>query len=82
MTKEIPFDKKNHWSQYAFFTSYQYNSESSFEYCISMKFETDYFYVMNGYDEVLTNMYGNYMEYPPESERNPKHFQSHYYWRE
>lgn len=39
----------------------------------SFEFEGELFDGPACYDEVLTHAYGNYMEYPPEEERKPKH---------
>lgn len=33
------------------------------------RFESEYFYIPQNYDKILTQMYGDYMTFPPESER-------------
>lgn len=43
-------------------------------------FEDTEFYVPVGYDEYLTNLYGNYMKLPPQSERRALH-RNEAYWR-
>lgn len=43
------------------------------EKCSEMSFEGHYFYVPEGYDHLLRNMYGDYMELPPESQRVSNH---------
>ena len=45
----------------------------SFYDTISMKFHEAEFLVPRNYDEVLTKAYGDYMKFPPEEERKPKH---------
>jgi len=37
------------------------------------KFEDSYIYLPNGYHEYLTNMFGNYMQLPPEDDRVSNH---------
>ncbi len=44
------------------------------------KFEDREFYIMSGYNENLTSLYGNYMEEPPESKKYPHNF-NNIYWR-
>lgn len=46
---------------------------------IYVPFEGEKFPIMNGYDEYLKSLYGNYMK-RPEQERNPDHHTS-YYWK-
>ncbi|MCC8050518.1 MAG: LicD family protein [Clostridiales bacterium] len=48
---------------------------------ILMRFEDAEFYIPNGYNEILSDIYGDYMTFPPESERNPKH-DALAYWKE
>ena len=42
-------------------------------------FEDTEFYVPDGYDRILRNRYGNYMQLPPENQRIPHHIQD-VYW--
>lgn len=45
-------------------------------------FEDADFYITSEYDKVLTSLYGNYMELPPEKERVAGHSKSvNYYWK-
>ena len=44
-------------------------------------FDGHKFYIMANYDEYLTNLYGNYMELPPESERVSRH-EINVYWKD
>lgn len=44
------------------------------------KFEDREFYIMKGYDENLTSLYGEYMKEPPESKKYPHNF-NNIYWR-
>ena len=46
---------------------------SDIEKTIDMNFEGNRVMVAAGYDHMLRQYYGNYMELPPEKERNPKH---------
>lgn len=40
---------------------------------IKHKFEDGYYNIPQGYDRILRNAYGNYMEFPPIEEQNPHH---------
>lgn len=50
-----------------------------FENQLYVQFEDGKYPVMNGYDEYLTTLYGNYMN-RPDQEENPDHHTS-YYWK-
>ncbi len=50
---------------------YRFKS-ADFERTVPHKFEDDVFMIPEGYDDVLTNLYGDYMKLPPESERGAK----------
>lgn len=44
-------------------------------------FEDAEFYIMKGYDEFLRNVYGDYMQLPPEDKRVPKLEFTTFYWK-
>ncbi len=50
-----------------------------YEKRILLPFENEEFYVPAEYDRLLSGLYGNYMEFPPESERVPCHTFDAYY---
>lgn len=47
---------------------------------ILVPFEEDRFYIMEGYDEALTDKYGNYMQLPPKEKQVRGHEINKYYW--
>lgn len=51
-----------------------------FEHLINIEFEGREYLCSAYYDKFLTAYYGNYMEFPPESERHPYHT-SNCYWK-
>ncbi len=53
-------------------------SKKAFDETIEIKFEKDFFKCPKGYDEVLKNIYGNYMELPPVEERVSTHLNDVY----
>ena len=55
--------------------------KEDFESYVLMPFEDKHFYVMNGYDAVLTRRYGNYMEWPSEDQRNQSMKNFKMYWK-
>lgn len=59
----------------------EHHSKESFNDFVLMPFENRLFYVCNGYNEVLTNIYGDYMELPPVEQRVPKQSYIKFYWR-
>lgn len=78
-----PFEDSSFWSVYTFFYKHVvYFSKNTFEKCELMKFEDSSFYVMCGWNEVLSTLYGDYMSFPSEDQRTPQ-LQSWYtfYWR-
>ncbi len=48
---------------------------------VLVDFEGEKFYAMANYDEYLTNLYGNYMELPPEDKRVSRH-EIEFYWKD
>lgn len=45
------------------------------------QFEDTQLYIMDGYDIWLKNLYGDYMQLPPEEKRKPFHSFYKFYWR-
>lgn len=54
-------------------------SAAAYKDTIMMKFCDDVFPAPAGYDEILTNLYGDYMELPPEEKRCSHHTSVYYY---
>ena len=48
---------------------------------ILLEFEGEMFHAPKRYDEILTQIYGDYMQFPPEDERDSGHHND-FYWRE
>ena len=57
------------WDNQTFFR----HKKNNFKSAVLKKFENAEFYVPQGYDQILKDVYGNYMKLPPESERHPYH---------
>ncbi len=51
-----------------------------FEKLIDVDFEGCRFWAIDCYDDYLKQVYGNYLQLPPEDQRHPSHGQ-HYYWK-
>lgn len=59
----------------------EHNPKEDFDYFIKMPFADSEFYVMCGYDNVLTRYYGDYMQLPPEEKRTPPQLRYiRFYW--
>ena len=77
------YDKCSHISNMTHFlyTSRSYFSKDIFKDVMKMPFEDSEFYVMNGYDTFLTEIYGDYMQQPPVEQRVVSHSIHSYYWK-
>ena len=73
----------DHWSQIVNLDdgTKTYQPLSDFSHTVEMTFEGRSFCVLNGYQSFLENLYGDYMELPPEEQRKPRHDRFHYYWK-
>lgn len=82
MMEEYPFDSSELVAFY--FTIYSIDKEITrrevYSKAIDVKFEDDYFSAAIGYDEYLTNLYGDYMKLPP-VEKRVTHHDFKAYWR-
>ena len=53
----------------------------TFKTCSLRKFWDREFYVMDGYDTVLSQRFGDYMKLPPIEDQQPKQSYIHFYWK-
>lgn len=82
-SKRINWNTTKHFGLMSF-DSYgvkDYHSIDLFKKCELMPFENKKFMVLNGYDEYLRNIYGDYMQMPPIEQRRPKQSYIHFYWK-
>ena len=79
----FPYGSTNHWSQLVVLDdgTRNYQLVEDFEKVIDVQFEGRVFKMMCGYDRVLRNIYGDYMQLPPEEQRHPKLGHVTYYWK-
>ena len=79
----IPYGSTSHWSQLTVLDDgvRNYQDCSDFEETVDAEFEGRTFKIMKGYDRVLRNIYGDYMQLPPENQRQPKHGHATIYWK-
>ena len=59
----------------------EYHRTEVMDHCILHKFEDSEFYIMRGYDEALTEKYGDYMTLPPIDQQKPKQSYCKFYWK-
>jgi len=52
-----------------------------FEDTVLLDFEDTRFRAMKGYDKALRQLYGDYMQLPPEEKREPKQYWIHFLWK-
>ena len=55
--------------------------KDGFKDTVSVDFEDTKLYAMTGYDKVLRQVYGDYMQLPPEDKRAPKQYWIHFIWK-
>lgn len=61
----------------------EHNPKTDFDHFILMPFCDTDFYVMNGYDNILTRYYGDYMQLPPkEKQMPPQESYVRFYWKD
>lgn len=79
----IPYGSTGHWSQLCVLDDGVRNYQlcEDFDSTIDAAFEGKTFKIMNGYDRVLRNIYGDYMQLPPENQRQPKHGHATLFWK-
>lgn len=74
-SKSIPYGSTNHWGLMCvpFVWTKQYHNIDDWSSTILLEFEGHEFCAMSGYDNVLRNCYGDYMQLPPVEKRILKH---------
>lgn len=79
----IPYGSTGHWSQLCILDDGTRNYQlcEDFAETVDTEFEGWTFKIMKGYDRVLRNIYGDYMQLPPENQRQPKHGHATLYWK-
>ncbi len=55
--------------------------KEDFKDTVLLNFEDTQLCAMNGYDKVLRQVYGDYMQLPPEDKRAPKQYWIHFLWK-
>lgn len=80
----IPYGSTGHWSQLCVMDDGVRNYQlcEDFDETINTEFEGYTFKIMKGYDRVLRNIYGDYMQLPPENQRQPKHGHVTCFWKD
>lgn len=80
----VPYEKAKYCGQLSFLI-YKYKEhipKKYFENYILHKFEDTEFCIVEGYEYILRNYYGNYMQLPPEDKRTPGHSSVQgFYWK-
>ena len=79
----IPYGTTNRWTDYCVINvgDNNYHLIEEFDKVVEWPFEDRFFYVLQGYDQVLRRRYGDYMKLPPEKDRVPKQGHTHFYWK-
>lgn len=67
--KSVMVKGSSHWSQVTCMDGYEWHRTEDFSSTILMPFEDTNVMVMNGYDNVLRECYGDYMQLPPVEQR-------------
>ncbi len=60
---------------------WKHHAIETFKKCSLLPFEDYHFFVMDGYDVVLKQRYGDYMKLPPLEEQHPKQIYIKFYWK-
>lgn len=80
---QIPFEQANFWSQLTVMDNgpVEHFPTSMFNERILLKFEDTQFYAIKDYDAALRAVYGDYMQLPPEKDREPHQSFIKFYWK-
>lgn len=81
--QKYPFGSTGHWSQLVCLDDKDRNYQriEDFSEMVDVEFEGRLFKMMKGYDRVLRNIYGDYMQLPPKDQQIPKHGHVTFSWK-
>lgn len=80
--RKIDYETSNYIGQMTYFDDGPIRfSKDDFSSYIDVDFEGYKLKAMAGYDHHLKQIYGDYLNLPPEEERVPKQYWLHFYWR-
>ncbi len=84
LAKRLSWDRARYYANNTFFAygMRERQRKECFETVVPVEFEGNTFWAPNGYDEILRNIYGDYMQLPPEDKRRPGHSFYKFYWKE
>lgn len=81
--KRIPYGKTQYYCNLSFlqYGIRERHRTAVLEDVVLVPFEDQQFYAMKGYDEALTEKYGDYMKLPPKEQQVGRHGFVDYYWK-
>ena len=80
----VDYDKANYWVLLSFLNPKPLirNRKDETEPYVLADFEDAQFYIYKGYDVYLRHQFGDYMQLPPEEERQPKQYWIKFCWKD
>ena len=80
---QFPYGSTRHWSQMTVIDdgTRNYQNADLFKETVDLPFEGYTFKALAGYDTYLRNIYGDYMQLPPEEDRKPKQQRTQFFWK-
>lgn len=81
--REYEFGTTGHWTDYSciHIGDNNFHLLEEWDHIGSTEFEGEQFCMLEDYDAILRRRYGDYMQLPPEKDRNPKGH-DHFYWKD
>lgn len=80
--KQLNYNEANYYSNLSFlnYGIRERHRKAVLEETVLAPFEKDSFYIMKGFDEALTDKFGDYMTLPSKEKQVPVHGFNRYYW--
>ena len=81
--REYEFGTTGHWTDYCciHIGDNNFHLLEEWDHIGAAEFEGEHFCILENYDAILRRRYGDYMQLPPEKDRNPKGH-DHFYWKD